>query len=80
MKLSVFLVAISIFLTFSAYADRIEYGYNARGDYVPTKIDGEHVEYGYNARGDYVPTKIGNSNVEYGYNPRGDYVPTKIGR
>jgi len=51
-----------------AQAGDIQYGYNAHGNYVPVKIDGENIDYGYNAKGDYVPVKIGNKSIQYGYN------------
>lgn len=54
---------------------QIEYGYNAKGDFVPTDIGGQHIEYGYNAKGQYVPMWYGNNPIEYGYNAVGDYVP-----
>lgn len=54
---------------------RIEYGYNAVGDYVPTSVGNQRIEYGYNAVGDYVPTSVGGRRIEYGYNAYGDYVP-----
>ena len=78
MRIFIFLTAL--LLTGVAYAGNIEYGYNANGDYVPTKINGKRVDYGYNANGDYVPTKVGNDRIDYGYNANGNYVPTNIGR
>ncbi|MCD7779813.1 MAG: hypothetical protein LUH05_03995 [Candidatus Gastranaerophilales bacterium] len=61
-----------------AFADNIQYGYNAVGEYVPVKIGNDRVKYGYNAVGDYVPTSIGNNKIKYGYNAQGNYVPTSI--
>ena len=57
MKIALILFFISI--SSFAHAGTITYGYNAKGDYVPTEIDGKQIEYGYNARGDYVPTSVG---------------------
>ena len=75
-KCSLFVVSF-LFVANQAFAGNIRYGYNAKGDYVPTEIDNKQVEYGYNAKGDYVPTKVGNDNIDYGYNAKGDYVPIK---
>ena len=61
------------------FAGSIQYGYNAKGDYVPISISGQRVQYGYNAQGDYVPTSIGGQRVQYGYNAQGNYVPTSVG-
>ena len=76
-KLLLFL--LSILIISPAFADNIQYGYNAQGDYVPTSINGKRVQYGYNAQGDYVPTSVGGNRIQYGYNAQGDYVPTGYG-
>lgn len=39
---------------------RIEYGYNAQGNYVPMYIGGQKIHYGYNSYGEFVPLSIGN--------------------
>jgi len=58
--------------------DRVDYGYNAHGDYVPTAVGKDKIGYGYNAHGDYTPDSIGKRKIDYGYNARGDYVPTSL--
>lgn len=58
---------------------KIEYGYNSRGDYVPTSIGGKKVEYGKNARGQYELSSVDGLKVEYGYNSKGQYGPVSIG-
>ena len=78
MRKLIVLIGIFFLYSFAAAADNIEYGYNSRGEYVPTKIDGKQVEYGYNSRGEYVPTKVGHKNIGYGYNSRGQYVPVDL--
>ena len=54
------LIALSILFISPVFADNIQYGYNAQGDYVPTSVGGNRIQYGYNAQGDYVPTGYGN--------------------
>ena len=78
MKYVFYIISIVLIIINEAVARNIQYGYNARGEYVPIQIDGEMVQYGYNPRGEYVPTSIGDNHIGYGYNPRGDYVPTYI--
>ena len=81
MKYLNFLFLLSfLFLALPACAESINYGYNAKGDYVPTYIGGQQVQYGYNAKGDYVPTYIGGQQVQYGYNAKGNFVPININR
>ena len=60
--------------------ERIEYGYNVKGEYVPVKIGNKKVEYGYNAKGEFVPVKLGNDKIDYNYNVKGKFVPTSIGK
>ena len=43
-----------------ATPQQIHYGYNAKGNYVPTSIGGQKIHYGYNPYGEFVPTFIGN--------------------
>ena len=47
-----------ICLVVPAYAGSIDYGYNAKGNYVPTSVGENKIQYGYNAYGDYVPQRI----------------------
>ena len=77
--LPVFVIGIMFLPWNNAFAGDIKYGYNAKGDYVPTSINGEQIHYGYNAKGDYVPKSVGNTRINYGYNAKGDYVPTSYG-
>jgi len=37
---------------------KIEYGYDAYGDFVPKAIGGQKIKYGYNSFGEYVPVSI----------------------
>ena len=55
----IFICASIIFICETAEAGNINYGYNNRGDYVPTSVGSDRIGYGYNNRGDYVPTSIG---------------------
>ena len=73
-KFVFFLTVFSLF-SLNIYAQSIDYGYNAHGDYVPVAINGERIDYGYNAHGDYVPVAVGNQDIDYGYNAHGEYVP-----
>ena len=79
MKIFLKLLLVTICLTGVVYASDIRYGYNARGEYVPTSVGNDRIHYGYNARGEYVPTSVGNQRIQYGYNARGEYVPTSYG-
>lgn len=60
---------------FPAEPQKIKYGYNSMGDYVPTGIGDNKIHYGYNAVGDYVPMSVGGKQIHYGYNAYGEYVP-----
>lgn len=79
MKNLLFFLLSALLFTSPSFAGNIRYGYNSRGEYVPTEIDGQNVDYGYNSRGEYVPTSIGGKKIDYGYNSRGEYVPTSVG-
>ena len=59
------LILVFALNTTAVRAGNIQYGYNARGEWVPVSVDGERIEYGYNARGDYVPTAVGNNRIDY---------------
>ena len=61
--------------SFLGNSGRVEYGYNAKGNYCPSAIGTNGIEYGYNVKGHYVPKSIGKNKVEYGYNVKGDFVP-----
>ena len=52
MKKIICLIFTIIFFTSISFAGNVKYGYNAKGQYVPTSIDGKRVKYGYNAKGE----------------------------
>lgn len=43
----------------SVFSGNIQYGYNAKGEYVQKSIGGQKIDYGYNAKGQYVPKSYG---------------------
>ena len=79
MKKILILLFFAFTFVLNVFANSIDYGYNARGEYVPKSIGNERIDYGYNAKGEYVPTSIGGKRIDYGYNAHGDYVPKSIG-
>ena len=38
--------------------EKIEYGYNVKGEFVPKYIGGKKIEYGYNVKGQFVIKEI----------------------
>ena len=61
-----------------AKAEKIQYGYDYRGNYVPQKVGDEKIQYGYDHRGNYVPQKVGNRKIKYERNIRNIDMPVEL--
>ena len=93
MKKAIYLLSTFILLTPISFANKIEFGYNEQGMYVPISIDGQKLEYGndgslkpisvggrkvnYDASGK--PQSLGDDEIKYETNENGVKIPVSIG-